>query len=303
MLKVLADEKSLTAMEERAKMMRKRSYLRRKEKKLQDAKLAKKKEAEKTKRREAKARHKAKLASKRKADGEDAVSGGDSAEDDGRASKKRKTAKGAKAKPETSKGKNKGKAKDDDNDDNDSGSSSESGESDFDESDYNQVDADVSSDESDTADEDDDGDQTAKALNEVLNQLETIDEDIQEREELLDARDAGDVWEALGAIPTSEEAAFHDEIRKRIKIQEQYLKERMVRREKIAIKGYVVSLPLDAFQFNRIVVDEAQSLRNMESGFSRIIRLLTTHSRALHMMSATPTLNKIDDIRSLGSLA
>ncbi|GAB1320739.1 hypothetical protein MFIFM68171_10949 [Madurella fahalii] len=79
------------------------------------------------------------------------------------------------------------------------------------------------------------------------------------------------MWEALGAIPPSMEAEFHDEIKKRIKIQEQYLKDRMIRREKIAIKCYIMSFPLDGFHFYCIIVDEAQSLRNIESGSSRII--------------------------------
>ncbi|GAB1309796.1 hypothetical protein MFIFM68171_00006 [Madurella fahalii] len=290
-LKVLADEQACAAMQERAKMMRQRSYLKRKERKLKEAKRAKKREAEKAKKREIRARHKAKAASKRKAAEQEEGSGDESGEET-QPPKKQKTGTGPKSKPASKNKSNKGKEAEDG-----AGSGSESSDSDFDEEDYNYVDADISSDESDDSDDEgDEDDQVASALNDVLNQLESVNEGIQERDELLDARNAGDMWEALGAIPPGMEAEFHDEIKKRIKIQEQYLKDRMIRREKIAIKCYILSLPLDGFQFSRVIVDEAQSLRNIESGFSRIIRLMTTHTRALHMMSATPTLNKIDDI-------
>ncbi|GAB1316811.1 hypothetical protein MFIFM68171_07021 [Madurella fahalii] len=262
-LKVLADEQACAAMQERAKMMRQRSYLKRKERKLKEAKRAKKREAEKAKKREIRARHKAKAASKRKAAEQEEGSGDESGEET-QPPKKQKTGTGPKSKPASKNKSNKGKEAEDG-----AGSCSESSDSDFDEEDYNYVDADISSDESDDSDDEgDEDDQVASALNDVLNQLESVNEGIQERDELLDARNAGDMWEALGAIPPGMEAEFHDEI----------------------------EADQNPRAFSRVIVDEAQSLRNIESGFSRIIRLMTTHTRALHMMSATPTLNKIDDI-------
>ncbi|KAK4148807.1 hypothetical protein C8A00DRAFT_38602 [Chaetomidium leptoderma] len=73
------------------------------------------------------------------------------------------------------------------------------------------------------------------------------------------------------------------------------------RRDKVEIKSYILSLPHKDFKWSRVCVDEAQSLRNQNSSNARIIRLL--EADALHLMTATPALNKIDDVKSFGSLA
>ena len=46
--------------------------------------------------------------------------------------------------------------------------------------------------------------------------------------------------------------------------------------------------------FARLIIDEAQNIRNTESALSRLVRLIP--NQAIHMVSATPTLNRIDDI-------
>ncbi|KAK3295121.1 uncharacterized protein B0H64DRAFT_474136 [Chaetomium fimeti] len=69
----------------------------------------------------------------------------------------------------------------------------------------------------------------------------------------------------------------------------------------VIIKSFILSLPHKDFKWARVCVDEAQSMRKMCGSNSRIIRLL--EANALHMMTATPALNKIEDVKSFGSLA
>ena len=105
-----------------------------------------------------------------------------------------------------------------------------------------------------------------------------------------------DVYQQMDAAATAE-------IEKRLRVQQEWKKEQHISEETVDIKAFILSLPLKDFRWDRVVVDEAQVLRNISSGYSRYIRLLMPYSRALHMLSATLTLNSINDIRSLASLA
>ena len=54
-------------------------------------------------------------------------------------------------------------------------------------------------------------------------------------------------------------------------------------------------------RFARTFMDEAQALRNPESSISRLARLMPTN--ALHLVSATPTLHRIEDMAAFAHLA
>ncbi len=166
-------------------------------------------------------------------------------------------------------------------------------EAEFDDDTYNQVDAQTDS-------EPDDETETDCGVFDVMAQLEAL---IVEGSSHLNSRSAEDLWEKFNVIPPGKEAQYQAEIEKRLKLQKDWMSQQYLSREKVPIKAYILSLPLEGFMWDRVVVDEAQVLRNIESGSSRYIRLLLQHSRAFHMLSATPTLNSIIDIRALASLA
>ena len=293
-LKALSSPEGLEAQKQRQSAQQKRRRLSKKLKlqKAQDAKAA---EVKKTKSREAKARHKAKvaktaIAKKRELDTDDvsdAEMNGGVAVEANPATKKRKT--GATKAKSVSKGKAKAQSVDDD-------VFSDPEQSDFDNDFYNEVDAATSDSESDEP--------VTDEISGVLDALSQIEALIEEKSTYLNNRSAEDMWEALTGLPPGEEAQYQAEIQKRLELQEDWMKKhRISTTETVAIKVYILALPLDGFTWDRVVVDEAQVLRNIESGSSRYIRLLLQHSRALHMLSATPTLNSIADIKALASLA
>ena len=294
-LKALSSPEDLMVQQERQSASQKRWRLNMKLKlqKAQDYKAA---EIKKTKAQEAKARHnKAKVnktatANKRELDTGD-VSGaemnGEGTVEASPATKKRKTV-ATKAKT-VSKGKEKAQSVDDD-------VFSEAEKSDFGNDIYNEVDADTSDSESDEP--------VTNEMSSVLDALAQIEALIEEKSTYLTNRSAEDLWEALTGLSPGEEAQYQAEIQKRLALQEGWMKKHHTSTTKtVKIKVYILSLPLDGFTWDRVVVDEAQVLRNIESGSSRYIRLLLQHSRALHMLSATPTLNSIADIKALASLA
>lgn len=94
---------------------------------------------------------------------------------------------------------------------------------------------------------------------------------------------------------------FREDIQRKIRIQEQYLGHLIDKRQMTEVRVYILSLPHNGFKWPRVCVDEAESLRNQLSSNARIIRLL--EAKALYMMTATPALNKIDNVKSFASLA
>ncbi|GAB1319820.1 hypothetical protein MFIFM68171_10030 [Madurella fahalii] len=66
------------------------------------------------------------------------------------------------------------------------------------------------------------------------------------------------MWEALGAIPPGMEAEFHDEIKKRIKIQEQYLKDQWAYTAEI-YQPYSKFVPPKSFIMSCTEIRELQS--------------------------------------------
>lgn len=292
----LANEGEIEAIEERKKGMAKRSRLKRKMRlaKLDEAKATK---VAKEKQRAAKARYNAKRGKGKAAAEGDAASDAEQDADGSPAAKKQKTGEAAKpkakAKPK-SKGKGKGKAKEGDAD-------GEASSDEYDSDIQRQLDA-----ESDNDDDEDVPEKDAAisaALQTLMTAIEGVDENIASREEIIDSRSPEDMWEALGAIPEDREEEFQAEVKKRLKLQNDWMQDQYILKERVDVRAYIVNLPLRDFSFGRIIVDEAQCLRNMESQQTRVVRILAGYSRALHMMSATPVLNKVDDIRSLGSLA
>ena len=283
-LKVLAAPEDLKATQERQLARQERWRLRHKLKlqKAQDAKAA---DIKKTRAREAKARFNAKVADtanakKRQLDTDEVPEAGP-------AIKKKKT--GATKAKSVSKGKAQVQSVGGDD-------LLEPDQAEFDDDIYDEVDLATSDSESDEPATDE--------MRSVLDALSHIETRIEEKSTHLNSRSAEDMWEALTGLPAEVDAHYQAEIAKRLNLQKDWMKkEHISTNETVPIKVYILSLPLEGFTWDRVVVDEAQVLRNMESGSSRYIRLLLQHSRALHMLSATPTLNSIADIKALASLA
>jgi hypothetical protein len=279
--------------------MAKRARLRRKAK-LQAKKGEKLDAKAKAHRKGIKARHKAKVAdAKRKRDEGDTSD--ESAADKGgsvQAAKRQKGKGGAvKGKPRPDKGKGKGKAVDNGNANSGSGSDGDSSSelSDLDSDFFNDLDA-----ESDESDGEHDDSAMSEALRAIMDAVEELDGTIETHDRFLQGRQATDMWEALNTIPAGEEAAYHDEIRKRAELEDLLTD---TAGEIVKVKAFVMKLPLEGFSWARVVVDEAQVIRNMDSSYTRTVRLCLAHAEAFHMATATPALNRISDVKSFGDLA
>lgn len=269
----LASEDDIKRKAERRKAMNKRSALRRKAK-LEKAREAKRSGAKKAASRAAKEKYK----NKKRAQAGSAA---------GHTTKKQKVDKG------------KGKAVAE----SDGGTPSPTrprpataesdSESDSEEDLYNEVDADDSYD----SDSDSDSDGYSDMDDDIRERLKALKAEIADMDATIETRSPEDLWEHTSYVPDHMAAEFRETIVKKLQLQETITQGR----EMVDIKSYILSLPHSGFKWARIAVDEAQCLRNMYSSNSRIIRLLQGH--ALHLLTATPALNKIEDVKSFGSLA
>jgi SNF2 family DNA or RNA helicase len=144
----------------------------------------------------------------------------------------------------------------------------------------------------------------ATAVRHLHKELEILNSTIEIYNDKIKNR-AEELFEQLRAIPPGLEQHFKDDIHKNLRAQAEFQEEHgtYATGGLAQIVAYVLSLPLQDFIFERVIVDEAQMLRNMDSGHSRLVRLLLQRCNSLHMLSATPALNRLEHIRALGSLA
>jgi hypothetical protein len=163
---------------------------------------------------------------------------------------------------------------------------------------YDEIDA-----EDEGPDDSDADDDLGAAIRGVEELLDDLPDPVARYEGARGKFDAKEFWDAWCRISSEDEPAAATAVHKCLQAQEDYIEKSGKNGKKVKVVAILIGLPLEGIVFERIIVEEAQCVRNVASFTSRIVRLLSKHANALHLVSATPVLNRVDDIRSIALLA